>query len=200
MASAPESGRTLASCRPSASVSSAVWVAMRTRRLEIDAVGKLAQEIGREHPALAAAGRGIARHGVHEGADARCRPGIGALGEDSRNGPCEHITRAGGRHAGIAALTEPRGAAGSADERTRTFQHNGAVVAIEQPIECCESIVLNLLRIDAQEPSRLAGMRCQDPVLARYGASLGEEVERIRIDHERLAARERRLERRTRPG
>src|SRR5215831_1930884 len=145
-ASAPGSGRTCASCRPSASVSSAVWVVMRTRRLEIDAVGKLAQEIGREHPALAAPRRGIARHGVHENADARCRPGIGTLGEDPRNRSGEHITRAGGRHAGIAALTERGCVAGGTHDGARAFEHNGAVVAIEQPIECRETIVLYLLR------------------------------------------------------
>src|SRR5215472_1573107 len=152
MASAPESGRTLASCRPSASVSSAVWVAMRTRRLEIDAVGELAQEISREHPALAAAGRGIARHSVYEDADARRRPGIRALGEDPHNRPGEHIARASRCHAGIAALAEPRCATGSTDERACAFQHHGAVVAVEQRIERRETIVLHLLRAHAEEP------------------------------------------------
>src|SRR5262249_16951797 len=152
-----------------------------TRRLEIDAVGKLAQKIGREHSALAAAGRGIARHGVHEDADARCRPGIGALGEDSRNGPREHIARAGGGRARSAPLTESGCAAGATDESARALEHNSAVVAIEQPIERCETILLYLLRTDTQEPSGLARMWCQDPVLARYRTALGEEVERIRI-------------------
>ena len=51
-----------------------------TRGLEIDGARKLAEEIARQHAALAGARRGIAREGVHEDAETKAWffPALGA--------------------------------------------------------------------------------------------------------------------------
>src|SRR5580700_5706634 len=129
-------GRALASCQPRSSVSWAVGVSVRTGASQVDAVMKLAHQIGGEHAALAAAARrGIARHGMHQHADARRGPRIAALREDAGDRAGEDVPGAGCRHTGIAALTQSRRAPRRTDQGAGTLEHHRAVVALDEAVE-----------------------------------------------------------------
>jgi hypothetical protein len=154
---------------------------------EIDAVAQLPGDIAGEKSTLARARRCIARHGVHQHAHSGREPGVPALGQDAGNGAGEHIAHAGRRHPGIASFAQRRYAPRRAHESARALEHDSAVIASDQAIERSETVVLDIVGMRTEQARRLAGMGCQDPVRPPGFPGFRHDVERIRIDNQRLA-------------
>src|SRR6185312_16559878 len=169
-------------------------------RLQVYARPQLARDVARQQPALTRASHGIAGHRVHEHADARGEPRVLALSEDARDRSGEHITHASTCHAWIAPLADAGNPARCADQGARAFQHHRAAVALDDVAERGQSVALDVIRAPVDEARRLARMRRENPVVAGEPTiRLGDEIERIRIDDQRLVATQHLIERAMRP-
>jgi hypothetical protein len=69
---------------------------------------EFSREVTREQATLAASGRGVSRHRVHEHADSGGKRRIGALGEDAGNGAGQNVTSPSSSHTRIASLAQSR--------------------------------------------------------------------------------------------
>ena len=102
---------------------------------------------------------------------------------------------------GLPRSHSPGRAPARTDQGARALEHDGAVVALEQAVERRQSIALDVLRAATRAgvpASPGCGVRIQSsraPLPA-----LGEQIERVRIDHQRLVRGEHRLQRAARPA
>src|SRR5262245_3703865 len=133
---------------------------------------------------------------MHQHADAGREPRVFALGEDARDGTGEHVTHPRTRHAGIAALANTRNAPRRTDQRAGPLQHDRAAVTLDDLAQRSQAVALDVVGLSVDQARGLARMRREDPVVARTPVrGFRDEIERIRIDDERLVAAQHLIER-----
>jgi hypothetical protein len=87
------------------------------------------------------------------------------------------------------------------DDRAGALEHHDGVVAIRDRAGCGVAVRLDGRRVGVEQARSLAGMRREDGVRRQRlrGLAHGEQVERIRIEHQRLARPQRGAEQHAAP-
>ncbi len=129
----------------------------------------------------------------------RCRGCLRAriprLGHEAGRQAGQHVTHARSGHTGISRRDQPWGRSAIAHQRAVALEHHGAAIAVGQCRKGTRPVGLYGSGRAAEQPPGLAGVGGQNPVVAPLGIK-GQQVQRIRIQHQRLPARARDGERR----
>ena len=135
--------------------------------------------------------------------DERRLAGI-ALRQERTQHSGEHIAHAGARHAGIAAGVDEPVAIACGKDAAIALQHDVRIQVFAKRARRLHAIGLDVRRAFGEEARRFRRVRRDDRFGVAPGASvaqvfaLGNEVERIGVEHARQLARERRADQRLR--
>ena len=105
----------------------------------------------------------------------------------------EHVAHAGDGHARVAAVADASDAGRAARRSSPRPSARPCRRSAPAASRRAEAVALHGSVRRAEQARRLARMRRQDPVSRDCGVS-GEQIQRVRVDDERLAGRQRRRE------
>ena len=123
-----------------------------------------------------------------------------ALREQARDHTRQHIAHAATCHAGIAPRAYGDVALRIRDQGAGTFEHRDGVIFVRKLARRGITIAFDCRDIATEQARGLARMRRQHALRRQRERFAREQVKRVGIQHDRLAARDRRGPQRVSPG